>query len=128
MFSPGFAEHHIFPLSNIVNEYQPLFLAALIAISYSLYRNYKLTKFDNKPIFRTFWRSGIELQLMLWGTLASIMFNLGMLFSESIEAKIGVSILAGIMIGLNIDRQKIVDVLDKKWILYVQHRQHNHSL
>lgn len=122
MFSPELAENKIFPISNMINDFQPVFIVAIITIGYSLYRNYDITKSDNRSIFRTFWRSGVELQIMLWGTLASLMFNLGMLFTESIEIKIGVAILAGIMIGLNIERYKIVNYLDKKWMVYSRYK------
>lgn len=122
MFSKDIAENTILPISNAINDYQPIYWMAGIAIAYSLFKNYRLVKSGKQPIYRMFWRSGIELQIMLWGTLASLMFSLGSLFSESIEIKIVVAVLAGIMIGLNIERDKIVEWMDKKWINFTMHR------
>ena len=110
MFWKEFTEEQIFPWLNAVNEYQPIYIVAVIAIGISLYKNSRL----EYKISDMFWRSGIELQIMLWGTLASLMFNLGMLFSNSIEVHILVSLLAGTMMMLNWERDKIVNWTHQK--------------
>lgn len=109
MFSKEFTGQFILPILNQVNEFPIIYLAAAAAIGFSLYKSYQKTKLDKNYIYGMFWRSGIELQVMLWGTLASLMFNLGMLYSSSVEIHIGVSVLAGMMMALNWERAKIVD-------------------
>lgn len=122
MFWKDYTENSILPLFNSINEFHLIYFVAVIGICISLYKSHQKTKSDKKSIFGMFWRSGIELQIMLWGTLASLMFNLGMLYSNSVEIHIGVSILAGIMMGLNWERDRIVGWSYKKWVNYVKLR------
>ena len=122
MFWKEFTEKSILPILNSLNEYPIIYLIAVIAIGVSLYKNYQKTKSDKNSIYGMFWRSGTELQIMLWGTLASLMFNLGMLYSNSTQIHVAVSILAGLMMGLNWERERIVDLSYNKWINFVKSR------
>ena len=118
MFWKEFTEKSVLPIFNTLNEFPLIYLVAVIAIVISLYKSYQKTKSDKKSVYGMFWRSGTELQIMLWGTLASLMFNLGMLYSNSTEIHIGVSILAGVMMGLNWERDRIVDWSYNIWIKF----------
>lgn len=116
VFYKEFTEKSILPVFNTINEFPLIYLVAAMAIGISLYKNYRKTKSDKNPFYGLLWRSGVELQIMLWGTLASLMFSLGMLFSHSTEIQLGVSILAGIMMSLNLERDRIVDWSYNKWL------------
>jgi len=122
MFWKKFTEESVLPILNTLNEFPLIYMVAVIAIGISLYKSYQKTKSDKNSGYGMFWRSGTELQIMLWGTLASLMFNLGMLYSNSTEIHVGVSILAGIMMGLNWERDRIVDWSYNKWINFVKSR------
>lgn len=122
MFWKEFTEKSVLPILNTINEFPLIYLVAVIAIGISLYKSYQKIKSDKNSVYGMFWRSGTELQIMLWGTLASLMFNLGMLYSNSTEIHIVVSILAGVMMGLNWERDRIVDWSYNKWTNYVKSR------
>lgn len=122
MFWKEFTEKHVLPILNTLNEFPLIYLVAVIAIGISLYTSHQKTRSIKNSIYGMFWRSSIELQIMLWGTLASLMFNLGMIYSNSTEIHIGVSILAGVMMSLNWERERIVNWCYNKWVLYLQSR------